>query len=262
MTHIALIGYGRMGREIERLSHDYGMPVVSVIHPSHLNPAKREISAESLGDAEVCLDFSASSAVLDNARSVAENGRRLVVGTTGWSSQLRELQEIAAQNSAGQNNFGVIYSPNFAIDVNLFFRIVEHGAALMGMLETTEPYVVELHHRRKADSPSGTARRLGEIVQRGMPRMNAANYERASGAMPENTFHVASARGGYIPGTHTVGLDNPYGTVEITHTARSREGFARGALEAAHWIRNRTGLYTMDDMIDSMIAGRAAQRRD
>jgi 4-hydroxy-tetrahydrodipicolinate reductase len=215
-----LVGYGRMGRMIDALAPEYGIEVIGRL-------TSREMADPSgWAAADVAIDFSAAHAVTSNARMLAGRGLSLVIGTTGWSAEAdalrRDLEPLP---------IGVIAAPNFAIGVNLFLLIAGRSAALLAG-HNFEVWIHESHHAAKKDAPSGTALALQDAM-----------------APHAGTIHIASTRAGFIPGTHTAGFDSPAETITLTHTARDRTAFARGALEAARWIHGRRGWFTMSDML-------------
>jgi len=176
---------------------------------------------------DVAVDFSTGDAVPANARALASKGLSLVIGTTGWQEEADALRRDLERMQVG-----VIAAPNFAIGVNVFLAIVQRSAALLARCEFAG-WIHEAHHAAKKDAPSGTALALQRVVE-------------ASGM----SVDVSSTRAGYIPGTHTVGFDSAAETITLTHTARDRTAFARGALEAAKWIKGRSGWFTMGDMLE------------
>lgn len=212
-----------MGALVETLSAEYGMQVAGVVG--------REASArpETWPQADVAIDFSAADAVLQNATHLAARGTSIVIGTTGWQASEASVREVAARHS-----IGVVAAPNFAVGVNLFTALVERAAELMAGAPAFGAWIHELHHAAKRDAPSGTALAL-EAALRG----HGYAYPVA----------VSSTRAGSIPGTHTVGFDAPAETITLTHAARDRTAFARGALEAARWLRGRRGWFTMRDVL-------------
>jgi len=179
--------------------------------------------------ADVAIDFSIADAVVENAQRLAERRINIVIGTTGWSVREADVRRIA--EDAG---IGVVAAPNFALGVNLFVALAERAAQLFGPQAGFGAWIHEAHHAAKRDAPSGTALLL-----------NAAMKEQAF----SRPIDVSSTRAGSIPGTHTIGFDAPGETITLTHTARDRSGFARGALEAARWVHGRTGWFTMKDVL-------------
>jgi 4-hydroxy-tetrahydrodipicolinate reductase len=219
---VLLVGYGRMGRMVEQLADEYGVEIAG-----HVTQGK-PIAAAGVPDADVAIDFSSAAAVPLNVPVLAARGMSIVIGTTGWQES-----EGALKRAVAEFPVGVLAAPNFAIGVNLFAAVAERAAELLAR-RGFAPYIHELHHVAKKDAPSGTALSLQQVVQ-------------AAGGQAVN---MASTRAGSIPGTHTVGFDSAAETITLTHTARDRTPFARGALEAAKWIRGRTGWFTMKDMLE------------
>lgn len=232
---VALIGYGRMGREVERAALEAGDTVVARFD------IDRPVTVEGLADAEVSIDFSMPECVVSNLQVASEAGTDIVVGTTGWYEQLERVRPWF-QSSA------MLYAQNFSIGVNVFYRIVRRAAELMNALPDYDVYVEELHHRKKVDSPSGTAERIGAIVLEEIERKKTVTTSLGEGAIPPDVLQIASVRAGSAAGVHAVGFDSPADSIELRHTARSRAGFAAGALLAARWVRGRKGVFTMDDV--------------
>jgi 4-hydroxy-tetrahydrodipicolinate reductase len=230
---LALFGGGAMGRLVAELARRDGHEVGAVFasRDSALPP---EQLAERLRGHDAAIDFSAAEAVLRNAEACASARVPLVEGTTGWLSRLAEVRRaVEAADGA------MVYGANFSIGVNLFYKAVESASELFAS-SGYEAFIEEAHHSRKRDAPSGTALRLRDIV--------AASFG-------EN-FSIASTRAGHIPGTHRVGFDGPADQITLTHTARTREGFAAGALLAARWIRGRAGVYEFSESLEEILKSR------
>lgn len=247
---IALLGHGKMGHMVETFAPQFGCEVRAILDPADGN---FEITGEALRDAQVCIDFTTPAAVLDNARKVAAAGRCLVIGTTGWETVRAEVATLGQE-------IGIVWGANFSVGVNLFYRIVAEAARLMNAFPEYDPFGLEMHHNRKADSPSGTAKRLAEIVTQELDRKQTPQYDRINRKIEAGEFHLASVRAGNIPGTHLIGFDSPSDTIELKHTVRNREGFAIGALKAAGWIAGRRGFYAFDEIFDDLLAGTGAHR--
>ncbi|HMG32823.1 MAG TPA: dihydrodipicolinate reductase C-terminal domain-containing protein [Blastocatellia bacterium] len=222
---IALLGYGKMGRMVEQAAAREGIEVVCIVDPV-------AGSRGSLSDCEVAIDFTTPDTVIDNVRLAASAKVAMVVGTTGWYARLDEARSLVEQ--AG---IGLVYGSNFSIGVNLMFRVSRYAAELFSRFDAYDPFVEEAHHRFKKDAPSGTAIFL----------------KRDLDALYHRDVTVASTRAGHIPGTHTVGFDSEADTLTITHTARSRAGFAEGALAAARWIRGKQGFFEFSTVIDQQL---------
>ena len=188
--------------------------------------------AEKLGGHDVAIDFSIGDAVIKNVEACALAHVALVEGTTGWKQHEATAKQIMTEHSGT-----MVYGANFSIGVNLFYRIVKSAAALFSAVEGYAPFIEEAHHNRKRDAPSGTALKLRDIMS-----------EHLGPDIP-----TSSTRAGYIPGTHRVGFDSEADQILLTHTARSRQGFANGALLAAHWIVGRTGVFEFSEVIEEII---------
>ncbi len=245
---IALIGYGQMGREIERAALEAGIEV-GPIFTSRTNSEGRGLTAETLRGVDVCVDFSTPQAVLTHIRRVAEARRPMVVGTTGWFDRLNEVRPVIERAE-----IGFVYGPNFCVGITLLFRLVAYGASLFRQLPDFDPYVVEWHHWRKADHPSGTALRLGQILLEQLGRKTHL-VTRLEGRIPQAGISVAAIRAGSHPGTHLVGFDAPFETLEITHVVRHRRAFAIGALWAARFAKDHKGIFSFEEVIDRFLRG-------
>ena len=219
-----LIGYGRMGRLVESLAGDYGVEVVGRV--------TRENSAEASRwpDADVAIDFSTAAAVPENAPRLAARRVSMVIGTTGWRDS-----ETAVRATLKDYPVGIIAAPNFAIGVNLFAALAARAGELLSK-RGFDVWIHEAHHAAKRDAPSGTALALQQVLI-------------DAGAGPN--IDVSSTRAGRIPGTHTIGFDSAAEAITLTHEARDRTPFARGALEAARWVHGRRGWFTMQDMLEA-----------
>jgi 4-hydroxy-tetrahydrodipicolinate reductase len=218
---LLLVGFGRMGRLVEELARGEGHDIVA-----------RIVSTSSASDwpaADVAIDFSVADAVPANMIRLAKGRTNVVIGTTGWHA--REGEVRAAAERAG---IGVVVSANFSIGVNIFQMLAAEAGRLMREQPDYGAWIHEAHHVAKKDAPSGTALLLRDA-------MTGAGFGRP--------IDVSSTRAGSIPGTHTIGFDGPSDTIELTHTARDRRGFAKGALVAAHWVQNRRGWYSMRDVL-------------
>jgi 4-hydroxy-tetrahydrodipicolinate reductase len=225
---LLLVGHGKMGRMVEALASEYGCEVAGVVDPQ--SPAHGGgPDAARWADVDVAIDFSTAASVSTNAPILARRGINLVVGTTGWSQHEQALRAVIDETGRG-----IVVAPNFSTGVVLFEAIVAHAARLFAPQADFSAFLHEAHHAAKADAPSGTAL----LLKRSMEQ---AGYDRA--------IDVSSTRAGFIPGTHTVGFDGPAETVTLTHAARDRSAFARGALTAARWVHGKRGWFTMRDVL-------------
>jgi 4-hydroxy-tetrahydrodipicolinate reductase len=227
--NLALFGYGKMGKAIAHLAPQRGAHV-RLILTSESNQNGSGITRENFQGVDVCVDFTTPGAVVDNLRRAAALGCNLVVGTTGWHDKLEQVQQVV--ESCG---VGLVYSANFSIGVQLLYRTARVAAEIFSRFPVYEPYITETHHRFKKDEPSGTALELKRQVQP---------------ALPGREVGIASVREGYVPGTHELGFDSEADTVILRHTARSRQGFAEGALYAARWVVGKRGLFSFGDILE------------
>jgi 4-hydroxy-tetrahydrodipicolinate reductase len=227
---LAIVGYGKMGRLIEQLAPEFGFAVALKL--DEFNNANFEgLTAENFRGIDAAIDFSIPSAVRRNAEGIAALGVNLVIGTTGW---LEETEAVKA--AVKRHGIGLVWSPNYSIGVNAFFRIVAEAAKLLGTQPEYGAWAWEVHHSTKKDAPSGTLLKLVE-------QMKHAGYSRP--------IDTGSNRAGAHPGTHEIGFDSASDTITLRHTARSREGFARGALQAAQWVVGKKGFYEFSEILFS-----------
>jgi 4-hydroxy-tetrahydrodipicolinate reductase len=229
---LALIGYGAMGKLIRTLAEEKGYEIAAVVAEAD-RAATASVLAERVRGSDVAIDFTTAEAVRRNVEASMLAGVPFVEGTTGWNAERKEIETIV-HNAEGAFVFGA----NFSIGVNLFYRVADFSAELFAKFPEYEAFIEEQHHSRKKDAPSGTALKLKEIVS----------------CHIENEFGVVSTRAGNIPGTHRVGFDGLADQILLEHTARSREGFAAGALMAAEWIIGKRGFYEFTDVIDEIIS--------
>lgn len=241
---IGLIGYGKMGKAIEAAAKERGHTISAIIDPNLNND---QICEKTLSETDICIDFSRPEAVLDNIRKTAQCGKSVVVGTTGWDDRLTEVEAIVAEN-----RIALLQAANFSIGVNLFYQIAAEAARLIDHFDEYDASVHEIHHTQKLDAPSGTALALGRLLLREMNRKTHLLNNLEEGADARGALHLTSQRCGYNPGCHTITFDSPEDTITLTHQARNRNGFAKGAVKAAEWLIGKEGIYTMDDLITSL----------
>lgn len=251
---IALVGYGRMGRAAGQAAAAAGHQVVARIDPAAADADAAELSAEVAAGADVAIEFSSAEAVVENARRYVRFGLNAVVGTTGWNDRLAEVSAIVAAGSCGY-----LHATNFSLGVQLFMRLAAQATALLDPFDDYDLAIFERHHRRKADSPSGTALSLAHAVLGSSSRKRRVATERLDRQIEADELHVAAVRGGEEPGTHTLLFDAADDTIELTHRARGRAALAAGALRSAVWLTaepRKTGIYDIDDLINELAAGR------
>jgi 4-hydroxy-tetrahydrodipicolinate reductase len=212
--------------------------------------AHSAIEQETLAGAEVAFEFTSGDVAEANITELLGLGISVVSGTTGWN------QTAALEDEARNGSAAAVLAPNFSVGMNLFYRLVREAGRLYGAAGLHEPYIFEAHHRGKGDAPSGTARQLSGIlldVDKRLQRVQEGNPE---GKLPDGTLHVASLRAGSEPGAHTVGFDGEFDRITLSHAARSRAGFALGAVLAAEWLPGKCGLFTFEDVLRDLIAKR------
>lgn len=212
---LALVGYGKMGKMVEQLAPEYGFEAALALDVNN-NAQGEGFTAANFRDVHVAVEFSTPDSVVLNLEKLAALRVPTVTGTTGWFARLPEVKLWF-----DQNHTGLVYSPNFSIGVNIFERIVREGAKWMAHQPDYEAWAWEIHHSAKKDAPSGTLLKL-------VDEMKKAGYR--------GSINASSSRAGKMPGTHEIGFDSAADTITLRHTARSREGFARGALHAARWL--------------------------
>lgn len=225
---LAIVGYGRMGQLIEHLAPEYGFDVCAKFN-SQNNANGAGLTPATLDGVDVAVEFSEPKAAVENIRQLSAAGVNAAVGTTGWLEDLPSTRQAVTRNGTG-----LVWSPNFSVGVNLFFQAVAHTAALFAKQEEYEAWGWEIHHGGKKDAPSGTLRKLSE-------EMRASGYQRP--------ISLSANRAGAHPGTHEIGFDSAAETITLRHTARSREGFARGALCAARWVAGKKGCFEFREIL-------------
>jgi 4-hydroxy-tetrahydrodipicolinate reductase len=241
--NIALIGYGKMGREVEHVAREKGVKVTSIITEEN-NTGGLGITPDSLKGVDVCIDFSLPAAVLDNIEAVADCGKSIVVGTTGWYDKLEHVRKLVKGKK-----IGFLYASNFSLGVNIFSQVVMDASRLFDKYSDYDVSIHEMHHKGKADSPSGTALSLGSTILQSLKRKTELLHETAHGQIQPHQLHVTSTRVGNVTGTHTVLFDSECDSIELVHRAKGRRGFALGAVVAAEWLKGKKGFYTMRDVI-------------
>ena len=246
----AIVGYGKMGRAIEERAALRGHRKRVTVDPRARGRAvRRKVAPAAFEGVDVAFEFTVPGEARANLEAVAAAGVGAVCGTTGWTtdrSLARKFEEAGA---------GAVIAPNFSVGMTLFYGVVREAARRFGALDLHRPYVTEHHHAGKADAPSGTAIRLAEIVRRADPRRPAIVSGPFEGALPEGSMHVSAVRAGFEAGTHRVGFDGEFDVVELRHSARSRTGFAVGAVLAAEWLvaTGATGIHGFDAVLDDLV---------
>jgi 4-hydroxy-tetrahydrodipicolinate reductase len=228
---IAIVGHGKMGQLIEKLAPEYGCEVRARF--TSASSARNEaLSRRTLEGVDVAIEFSTPAAAPENIRALAALGINCVAGTTGWFADLKPVSQ-----SIGEGGTALVWSTNFSVGVNLFLEAVAHTAALFAAQPDYTAWGWEIHHSQKKDAPSGTLQKLAQ-------EMRLAGYTRP--------IDLSSSRAGAHPGTHEIGFDSVADTITLRHTARSREGFARGALQAARWIVGKKGVFEFREILGQL----------
>ncbi len=225
---LAIVGYGKMGRLIEQLAPEYGFTVALKLDEFN-NASYEGVTAENFRGIDAAVDFSIPGAVVENVERISKLGVNIVVGTTGWTEHLGAVKSVVEKNG-----IGLVWSPNYSIGVNVFSRLVVEAARLLAAQPEYGAWAWEIHHSTKKDAPSGTLIKL-------VDEMKGAGYTRA--------IDAGSNRAGAHPGTHEIGFDSAADTITLRHVARSREGFARGALQAARWVVGKKGFHEFREIL-------------
>lgn len=228
---LALFGYGAMGRLVAARATDQGHEIGTILTDADAGKSVDEL-AEQLKGHDVAVDFSVADAVLNNVMACGKAQVPLVEGTTGWNAKMSEVRR-AVWKARG----ALLFGSNFSIGMNLFYRIATRAAEVFEGVAPFDSFIEESHHALKKDAPSGTALRIREIMAEPLKK----------------EVPIFSTRGGHIPGTHRVVFDAPFEQITLTHTARSREGFAAGALAAAQWMVGKQGVYEFGEILDQII---------
>ncbi len=233
---LAIIGYGKMGKIIEQVATERGHQVVFKFDVNNLD----EFTEENLRKVDVALEFTTPEAAYHNVKKCLDAGVPVVSGTTGWNDKLEELKDRAIRE---QKAF--FYSANFSIGVNLLFHLNKVLARLMNRFPQYEVSITEVHHIHKKDAPSGTAIKLAQDIIEHLERKTSWTMGPASAEQ----LHITAIREDEIPGIHEIVYDSSYDTLTLKHSAKSREGFALGAVLAAEFLKGKRGFYTMEDLL-------------
>lgn len=231
---LAIVGHGKMGRLVDELALQHDFHVVARFTSANI----ASLSLETLAGAATAIEFSTPSAARENLCRLASLGVRTVSGTTGWYDHLPQIR-----NCVERAGSALLYGPNFSIGVNLFFQIVARAANLLSAHPEYEAWAWEIHHSAKKDAPSGTLKKLAEEI-------HAAGYL--------GPLSLAANRAGSHTGTHEIGFDSTADTITLRHTARSREGYAHGALEAARWLQQKKGVYEFREIVSQLGAAKSS----
>jgi len=244
--NIAIVGYGKMGQEVEKIAKERKISVKLTLDINN-NLNGMAITPQAMKDVDVCIDFSTPTAVVHNIVAAAECKTNIVVGTTGWYDKLKEVEKTVKDKK-----IGLVYSPNFSLGMNIFYQILSSTTHIFDRFDYYDIAIHEIHHKGKVDSPSGTALTLGQIILQNIKRKREFLHEASHKQIKPEQLHVTSTRFGSVVGSHRVLFDSDGDTIELIHTAKNRSGFALGALIAAEWLKGKKGIFTMKDVITSI----------
>ena len=246
--NIALIGYGKMGKMIERIALERGHKIVSVIDAEN----RSEMNSEAFRTADCAIEFSMPSAALQNVKDALAQGVPVVCGTTGWTASLPEIKEIC-DNGGGT----FLFASNFSVGVNIFMAVNRYLARIMNRFPQYHPSMEEIHHIHKLDHPSGTAITLAEEIVDETGRIGGwcesikdGEAGKSAGDLSGEVLEIEHIRRGEVPGIHTIQWDSSVDTITISHSAKSREGFALGAVLSAEWLAGKTGFHTIGEVFE------------
>ena len=241
---IALIGYGNMGHEIEKLAKELSIPVSKKIN------TLQDLQNASFDSDEIAIEFTHADAFLKNIEILCHKKANAVTGTTGW-----QKQQMYVQTLVNNSKIGFLYASNFSIGVNLFWMMLEQAAKLINNFSTYDILCHETHHKNKLDAPSGTAITMAKKLIQQLSQKDTLVTEPLQREIKENEIHISSTRGGYVFGNHTVTFDSLYDSISISHNAKNRQGFAKGAIDAAVWLheKQKTGFFNIDDFIGDLL---------
>ena len=234
---LAIVGCGKMGRLVEQLAPEYGFAAASRFSKSNIST----LSGESLKGAAVAIEFTNPSVAPGNLRRLAELGVSTVCGTTGWYDELPRIRDTFTNSGTA-----LVYGANFSVGMNLFLEVIARAAQLFALHPEYEAWGWEIHHSAKKDAPSGTLKKLAE-------EMRFAGYA--------GPLTLSANRAGAHTGTHEIGFDSAADTITLRHTSRSREGFARGALQAAQWIAGKHGIFEFRQIVAELRPAEAVASR-
>lgn len=234
--NIALIGYGKMGHFIEQVARRRGHEIVCIIDRDNTS----DFRSPAFAQADVAIEFSTPATAEANIRAAWLSGIPVVCGTTGWNVQTLRDELCDEAECCQASRRALLWSSNFSVGVNIFFALNRRLAGLLADYPDYLPSITETHHIHKLDAPSGTAKTLAEDIERFKLQVSGTKLQ----------VPIESIREGEVPGIHTVTWDSPVDTISITHSAKSREGFALGAVLAAEWLKGKTGWHTMDEVLD------------
>lgn len=238
---IAMIGYGKMGHTIERLASEQGHEVVLKINADNLDA----FTSENLQQADVAIEFSQPDVAYDNIMTCLKAGLPVISGTTGWLDKYEAVKDWCLANEGA-----FFYASNFSVGVNIFFELNKHLAKIMNNHTSYQVDMEEIHHTQKLDAPSGTAVTLAEGILEKIDTLQGYQLQEGNQEIKDNCIPITAKRIGKTPGTHVIQYHSAIDELEIKHTAKGREGFASGAITAAHWLIGKKGIFGMNDLLE------------
>ena len=242
---IALVGFGNMGQEIARIvDANKKDNIVSISY----DKSNKALDLAGIKTADVVIDFTSPEIVLKNIEQIAALKKNIVIGTTGWYEGLGQVKQMVKKN-----NIGLVYGQNFSIGANIFFEIIRYSSALVNTFQNYDVYGLEIHHTGKKDSPSGTGKKLSEIILQNFPSKRSLQFNKLDGQIRKEELHFVSVRGGRNPGKHEIIFDSEADEIQLVHQAHNRNGFAEGALRAAAFIQNKKGFYSFEEVFKKII---------
>lgn len=244
---VCIVGYGNMGKEIEKVLLQRGHEITARIDSQPGLGDEESLTEEVLAQSEGIIEFALSTGVRENAQKYVKSGIPAVVGTTGWYDKKEEIREMVLN---GKGSY--LWGSNFSIGAHLLFALAAYAARLVAPFPDYDMFAYEVHHSKKKDSPSGTAITLANRVLENSSIKKRIVTEKLDRRIEPEELHVASVRGGSVPGIHSLSLDSPADTVEIKHSARNRGGFALGAVMALEWLRGKRGFFQVEEFIEDL----------
>ena len=243
--NIAIIGYGAMGQAIEKIAIARNHVITAIIDPSSPSATHKELTSDALINADITIDFSTTDSVIKHIDICKEASVNLILGTTGWYDKLDSIRQ-----KIKDSNIGFLWSSNFSIGVNIYYKLIEDAAELINRFDEYDIWGHEIHHKNKADSPSGTAKILEQILLNKVDRKTEIVEDKLDRKIEPNEIHFSSTRGGEVNFKHEIGFDSAADTIIISHSARNRDGYALGAVKAAEWLNGKIGYYEMSDFLN------------
>ncbi len=241
------MGYGRMGREVERILLQRGHNLIARVDSAGMGDM-HEPDEKTLKEADGVIEFALPDGIEKRAELYSRYGLKAVIATTGWETKKKEVLTPFNGDSAA-----ILYGSNFSVGAHLFFRLSSYAASLINKVEDYDVALIEYHHNKKIDAPSGTALTAAGKILENLDRKKEILPGNPPGAIKPEQLHVASVRAGNIPGIHTVTMDSQADTLEITHNARNRGGFALGSVLAVEWLEQRSGIFSVDDFMQDFL---------